>query len=458
MQVKIGLEIHEQLKTKEKLFCRCSADYRNAEPNVNICPICTAQPGAKPMGINKKALENVVKIALALNCKINKDFVVRRKHYFYPDLPNNYQRTTTPIGVNGKLGNVRIREVHLEEDPGRYDLKKGLVDYNRSGVPLIEIVTEPDMHSPEEAREFLKKLESVLSYLDVCREEEGTMRIDANISIEGGNRVEIKNINSFSGVYKALKYEIMRQKNLIKQGMAVKRETRHFDEDQGITISLREKETAEDYRYIPDPDLPPVEISEEFIKKVEATLPELPETRINRIVVQYGIERDVAEVLASEKELADIFESVAKVVDAKIAAYWLKNQFKKILNLKGLKAKDVKVKPEKIAEVLLLYKNGEVNEMVTKQLLQLIVENPSIEPKTYVKEKGLAKITDEDMLREVVRKVIAENKKAVKDYLAGESKAINYLAGKVMQATKGKAEPRIVMKLLQEELKALKID
>jgi len=456
MQVRIGLEIHEQLKTREKLFCRCSADYRNAEPNTNICPICTAQPGAKPMGINKRALESMVKIALALNCKINKYFLFRRKHYFYPDLPNNYQRTTTPIGTNGKLGDVKIKEVHLEEDPGRYDLKRGLVDYNRSGVPLIEIVTEPDMHSPEEAREFLKKLESVLSYLDVCREEEGTMRIDANISLGGGNRVEIKNINSFSGVYKALKYEIMRQRNLIKQSIEIKRETRHFDEDQGITISLREKETAEDYRYIPDPDLPPVEISEKFIKNIKATLPELPEARISRIVMQYGIERDVAEVLASDKELADIFEDVAKIVDAKIAAYWLKNQFKKILNLKDLRAKDVKAKPEKIAEVLLLYKNGDINEMVTKQLLQLIVENPNIDPKTYVKDKGLAKITDEDMLREAVKKIIIENKKAVEDYLAGERKAINYLAGKVMQATRGKAEPRIVMKLLQKELEALK--
>ncbi|MEM3372585.1 MAG: Asp-tRNA(Asn)/Glu-tRNA(Gln) amidotransferase subunit GatB, partial [Candidatus Anstonellales archaeon] len=285
-EVIIGLEIHLQLNTQSKLFCTCSTNYQK-DPNTNICEICTSQPGSKPMAINKKAIEYVIKLAKALNAQVITDrkIYIQRKHYFYPDLPSNYQRTSLPIAVNGMLDNIRIREIHLEEDPGRYDIRTGLVEYNRCGNPLIEIVTEPDFKSAEQTKRFLEKLAILLDYLEITRREEGSMRVDANISLKGSNRVEIKNINSFRGVITALNYEITRQNTLLKQNLKVERETRHFDEGQGITIGSRKKETVDDYRYIPDPDLVPIVISKEMLEKIQ--LPELPEQKIERLQKEY---------------------------------------------------------------------------------------------------------------------------------------------------------------------------
>ncbi|HIH64478.1 MAG TPA: Asp-tRNA(Asn)/Glu-tRNA(Gln) amidotransferase subunit GatB, partial [Methanothermobacter thermautotrophicus] len=261
--MKCGLEIHVQLDTRSKLFCRCPTDYQEAPPNTNICPVCLNQPGAKPYPPNRSALEGALKIALMLDCRINPEITYfMRKHYNYPDLPSGYQRTSIPVGLEGELNGVRIREVHIEEDPGQYKPDQGTVDFNRSGIPLIEIVTEPDMTSPEEARNFLRELIRVLEYSG-CARGEGTMRADVNISLEGGKRVEIKNINSIKGAYKALKFEMIRQKNLLKRGVEVKQETRAFLESQMITVSMRLKEEAEDYRYIPDPDLPPMKFTDE---------------------------------------------------------------------------------------------------------------------------------------------------------------------------------------------------
>ena len=266
-RVRIGLEVHVQLKTNTKLFCTCPTDYRDAEPNSNICPVCTAQPGSKPNGLNATALDAIVRIALFIGCRVIKGEEVRmlRKHYFYPDLPSNYQRTSLPVGVDGRFASIRIREVHLEEDPGRYELRDGQVDYNRSGIPLVEIVTEPDMSTPQEARDFLRALSLALSYLGVARDEPGSMRCDANVSVGEGTRVEVKNINSFKGVYRALDSEIRRHRRFQRFGKRVVRETRHWDEAKMITIPLRKKEGAADYRFIPDPDVPPLVIDNALV-------------------------------------------------------------------------------------------------------------------------------------------------------------------------------------------------
>ena len=279
-----GLEIHVQLETESKLFCDCPTNYQDAPANTNICPVCLNQPGAKPHPTNKKALENALMIALMLNCEIDQDVIYfMRKHYDYPDLPSGYQRTSIPIGINGELNGIRIREIHAEEDPGQYNPDRGFVNFNRSGIPLVEIVTEPDIKSPEEARNFLKELIRVLEYSGGARGE-GTMRADVNISINGGNRVEMKNINSIKGAYKALKFELVRQKNLMKRGVEVKQETRAYLESQMITVAMRLKEDADDYRFITDPDLPPMQISDETIQRISDTMPEAPHNKVKRFV------------------------------------------------------------------------------------------------------------------------------------------------------------------------------
>ncbi|MCC7557757.1 MAG: Asp-tRNA(Asn)/Glu-tRNA(Gln) amidotransferase subunit GatB, partial [Methanobacteriaceae archaeon] len=329
--MKCGLEIHVQLETDSKLFCTCHTNYQEASPNTNICFVCLNQPGAKPYPPNQKAMEGAIKIALMLGCKISDEVTYfMRKHYNYPDLSSGYQRTSVPIGYEGEMNGVRIREVHIEEDPGQYKPDMGVVDFNRSGIPLIEIVTEPDMNSPEAARTFLRELIRVLEYSGNARGE-GTMRADVNISLEGGKRVEIKNINSIKGAFKALKFEMVRQKNLINRGVTIKQETRAFLESQMITVSMRLKEEAEDYRYIPDPDLPPMIAQEEQIEDIKEKMPEPPHIKTQRFVEQYGIEEQHAKVLTSELELADAFEEVAKNVDPDFAALWMRDELKRVI-------------------------------------------------------------------------------------------------------------------------------
>ena len=356
VKVKIGFEIHVQLRTNTKLFCNCPSSFLDAEPNNNICAICTAQPGTKPMGLNKRALQNVIRTALMLDCTMNPAMVyIQRKHYFYPDLPNNYQRTSQPIAVKGKLGDVNIWEIHIEEDPGRYELRNGTVDYNRCGVPLAEIVTAPDMHSPEEAREFLNKIQMVLQYLGVAREEAGTTRIDANVSIEGGKRVEVKNINSFYGVYHALKFEIMRQANLRKQGIEVKMETRHYDDKQMITTSMREKETVADYRYMPDPDLPPLKIDPAWVSELKKTLPVPPWERAKQLKAKYKLKDELIDILVREKELVDLFETLSTKIDPALAADFVCGELKRVLNYNTMLYKDSKLSVDQIVELLNLF-------------------------------------------------------------------------------------------------------
>lgn len=450
MKVTIGFEIHEQLATKTKLFCNCSTDYRNAKPNTNICEICTGMPGAKPLPVNKEALEAAVEIALMLNCEIVEDEIYfQRKHYDYPDLPSGYQRTSMPIGKNGNLMGIDIWEVHLEEDPGKYDPGTGRVDYNRSGVPLIEIVTAPQLHSPEDARRFLRELTKVLQYTGRVREEGGTMRVDTNISLEGGARVEIKNINSVKGAYKALKFEITRQKNLMKQGRSVKRETRAFVEEQMITKAMRVKEEAEDYRYIPDPDLPPMRITKEMVERIRESLPEPPHIKEKRFVEEYGIKPDDAQVIASELELAEAFEEVARVIPAQQAASWIRDEVKRVLEYNSLSFKQSGITAQHLIELLSMINSGEITVKTAKKVMELLPEK-RLSPRKIVDELGLRRIEDESIVEKACREAIAENPKAVQDYKAGKKEALHFVVGKVMAKTRGRADPEKVLEMLKE--------
>ena len=456
MKITIGLEIHEQIATRTKLYCRSPTNYREAAPNTNVCEVCLGLPGAKPMPVNQEAVDAAVAIALMLNCEIVKEPIyILRKHYDYPDLPSGYQRTSMPIGKNGELAGVGIWEVHLEEDPGKYDPTTGRVDYNRSGVPLVEIVTAPDMHSPEEAREFLKELVKVLRYTRRVREEGGTMRMDTNISIEGGARVEIKNINSIRGAYRALKFEITRQKNLMKRGRVVKRETRAYLEAQMITRGMRTKEEAEDYRYIPDPDIPPLLITEEKIAEIKATLPEAPHLKQARFIKQYGIRKDDAWAITSEIEMADAFEEVCKEIDPKVAAPFFRHIIKKILNFENKTFSESGITVEDIITILKSMNSGEITatsgELVIRDILR--EQRPA---RVIIEEKGLKKITEEDVIERAVGEAIAQNPKAVEDYLSGKREALNFLVGHVMRRTRGRADPAKVLEMLRERVEGMK--
>lgn len=452
-KIKIGFEIHVQLKTDTKLFCNCPSSFLNAEANSNICPVCTAQPGTKPLGLNKKALENVIRTALMLGCTMSPGVVyIQRKHYFYPDLPNNYQRTSQPIATGGKLGDVNFYEIHIEEDPGRYELRNGTVDYNRCGVPLAEIVTAPDMHSPEEAREFLKRIQMVLQYLGIAREEAGTTRIDANISLQGGNRVEVKNINSFYGVYHALKFEIIRQASLLKQGTAVKMETRHYDDKQMITTSMREKETVADYRYMPDPDLPPLKIDPAWVEALRKTLPVPPWERAKRLKAEYKLKDELVEILVGEKELADLFEVVSKRMDPALSADFICGELKRVLNYNNLQYKDSKLSVDHIVELLDLFKKKEITDVVVHDIIEKLIVEPQ-SPRALVKKLGLERIGDDSQLDEFAERALMENPLAVVDFRNGKPEALNYLVGQVMRKTKGKADPKVIGELLKKKVR-----
>lgn len=453
MRTVIGFEIHEQLNTSTKLYCNCPTDYRDAEPNTNVCEVCTGMPGAKPFPVNQAAIDAVVEIALMLNCEIIREPIyIQRKHYDYPDLPSGYQRTSLPIGKNGELLGVGIWEVHLEEDPGKYDPTTGRVDYNRSGVPLVEIVTAPELHTPEEARNFLRELTKVMRYTGKVRTEGGTMRMDTNISIEGGARVEIKNINSIKGAYRALKFEITRQKNLMRRGKVIKRETRAFLEAQMITKTMRAKEEAEDYRYIPDPDLPPLLISDEKIESIRRIMQEPPHIKEERFVRQYGVKEDDAKIIASELELANAFEEVAREIDPKFAASWIRDELKRVLQYNKKTFAESGITTQQIVELLKMIKNNEITAKTGQRVIELLCERPR-SPREIVEELGLIKIGEIDVVKGAVSEAIRENMQAVNDYLSGKEEALNYIVGQVMKKTRGRADPKEVLKMIKEELK-----
>jgi len=449
--MKCGLEIHVQLKTDSKLFCDCPTNYKEAPPNTNICPVCLNQPGAKPFPTNEKALESALTIALMLNCNIDKNMIYfMRKHYDYPDLSSGYQKTSLPIGYEGELNGVRIREIHMEEDPGQFKPDFGIVDFNRSGIPLVEIVTEPDMFSPEEARTFLKELIRVLNYSKSARGE-GTMRADVNVSLEGGNRVEIKNVNSIKGAYKALKFEMIRQKNLIKRGVEVKQETRAFLESQMITVGMRTKEDADDYRQIPDPDLPPIKLQDEQLEEVASEMPEAPHHKVNRFMEQYGIDDETAKTLTSELELANAYEEVVKSIKPKFAAMWMRDELKRVLTYNKFSFSESEITAKDIIEFLNLLENKEITSKAGQRIIEQMPNNDK-SPKEIANELGLIGIVKDDEIVVAAKKSIDDNPEAVKDYKEGKNASLNFLMGQVMKMTRGKADPGKTVKVLKDLL------
>ena len=417
MKIKIGFEVHLQLKTDQKLFCTCPTNYKDAPPNTNVCPICTGMPGAKPLPPNKRAIEAAIEIGLMLGCEIltNRTIYIQRKHYDYPDLPSGYQRTSQPIAVNGNLAGVRIREVHLEEDPGQYDPVSGTVDFNRSGIPLVEIVTEPEITSPEQAREFLRLLTRALEYTGKVRPEAGgAMRADVNISLEGGGRVEVKNINSVHGAYRALKFEIIRQNEKRRRGEVVERETRAYLESQMITVPMRAKEFEEDYRYIPDPDISPLVIDEETVERIRREMPEAPHLRKERLIRQYGITEEMAETIVSERELADFFEAVAAMTDPLLAGGWMRTKVKKVLNYLGMRAGDLKVQPAQMAELLEMVRRGEITPEQGELVLRRMVVQPA-GPRDVLRELELTAPAPDEISSAIEETLAEEAPVAYKD-------------------------------------------
>jgi aspartyl-tRNA(Asn)/glutamyl-tRNA(Gln) amidotransferase subunit B len=460
--VMIGLEIHVQLnKLNTKIFCGCPLDYHDDEPNTHTCPVCLGLPGSLPV-INRKAVEYSIKVGLALGCYIEEHTQFYRKNYYYPDLPKGFQITQYDypiasrgyINIEGEDGEVRIRinRAHMEEDPGRLVHEGGsierskytLIDYNRSGVALLEIVTEPDIRSPKEARRFLDKLRNILEYLDVVDTTlEGSMRVDANISLSGGSRSEVKNISSHKGAERALLFEIVRQKNLLRRGGKVVQETRHFDEARGVTVSLRTKEEAHDYRYFPEADLVSLRVAD-WAPGIAKTLPELPDARRERFVSQYGITDDHAKSLTSEKKVADFYEQVAAEVDSKLAAVWIADVLKGELNYRDLGI-DAFASANMVKLVKLLA-GDQITEQSGVEVIRTILDEGGT-PDEVVAEKGLLKAGG-DLVTAAVEEAITENPQAVEDYRSGKQEAVNFLMGQVMKKTKGRADAKEVRKMI----------
>ncbi|WP_202319551.1 Asp-tRNA(Asn)/Glu-tRNA(Gln) amidotransferase subunit GatB [Archaeoglobus neptunius] len=467
--VVIGLEVHVQLnKLRTKLFCSCPLDYHHSPPNTHVCPVCLGMPGAMPV-INKEAVKAAIKVALALNSEVQHFTVFDRKNYFYPDLPRGFQISQydrplalggyVSIEIDGQEKKIQLKRVHMEEDPGKLSYKGSIttakysmIDYNRSGAPLLEIVTEPVMNSPKEARLFLNKLRMILEYLDVFDGDlEGSMRVDANISIRGGGRVEIKNISSFKGVERALSYEVMRQKNLMQRGRAVARETRHFDEARNITVTLRSKEEEQDYRYFPEPDLVPI-YTEEILKEVEGTLPEMPEEKRERLKAEYGIGDNYARVLILDVRMADYFENVAKHVNPKLAASWIVDVLRGELNYRGwsfVKCMEI-FPPSEFAKLIEYFDKDRITEKGVVEVIRTKLDSGG-EVDEIIAKKGLFAIPKEEIIR-FCKEAIEENPKAVQDYLNGKKQALNFLVGQVMKKTRGRADPGETAKMLEEML------
>ncbi len=453
MEVKIGFEIHQQLATDQKLFCDCPTNYQDVPPNTNICPICTGTPGAKPMPPNRRAIETAIEIALLLGCRVvtGEPIYILRKHYDYPDLPSGYQRTSMPIARDGKLAGVRIREIHIEEDPGQYNPAAGTVDFNRSGIPLVEFVTEPDMGSPEEARDFLRILTRTLEYTGKARPEAGgAMRTDVNISIGGGGRVEVKNINSVHGAYRALKFEIIRQNEKRRRGEVVERETRAYLESQMITVPMRAKEFEEDYRYIPDPDISPLVIDEETVERIRREMPEAPHLRKERLIRQYGITEEMAETIVSERELADFFEAVAAMTDPLLAGGWMRTKVKKVLNYLGMRAGDLKIQPAQMAELLEMVRRGEITPEQGELVLRRMVVRPA-GPRDVLRELELTAPAP-DEISSTIEETLAEEAEAVEDYRRGRVRTLDFLVGVVMRKLRGRADARKIRRMVEERL------
>jgi aspartyl-tRNA(Asn)/glutamyl-tRNA(Gln) amidotransferase subunit B len=462
-EVIIGLEVHVQLnRLRTKLFCRCSTDYHSSEPNTHTCPVCLGLPGALPV-LNRRAVEYAVKVALALSCRIEEETLFYRKNYYYPDLPKGFQisQYDYPLATHGSLlirgengeRQIRITRVHMEEDPGRLvhagtidRARYTMVDYNRCGMPLLEVVTEPDLRSPKEARALLDKLRSMLEYLEVFDGSlEGAMRVDANISLAGGDRAEVKNISSHKGVEKALSYEITRQRNMRRRNIAVLQETRHYDELRGVTVSIRSKEEAHDYRYFPEPDLVPFRIVD-WVSGIGASLPELPDAKRERFRAQYGVTDDHAKSLTSEIKLANFYEFVAARAPPKLAAVWIADVLKGELNYRDQGIE--RFRPEDMAEIVNMLAANIVTEDGGVEIIRTILDHGG-SPSEIARARGLGRV-EEDAVLKAVKEAVAESSAAVADYRGGSERALNYIVGLVMKKTRGRADPAEVHRLVRE--------
>ena len=473
MEPVIGLEVHVQLKTKSKLFCACPNEF-GSEPNRNTCPVCLGLPGSLPV-LNRAALKLSIKIGLALNCQVSERLKFDRKNYFYPDLPKAYQISQYDMPVNSGgylevetkngIRRIGITRAHLEEDAGKLlheGIKDGsLVDYNRGGVPLMEIVSEPDLATPEEAYDYLTALKAILQYLEVsdCDMEKGSLRCDANISVRPkgetklGTKVEIKNMNSFRAVQKALEYEIVRQTRAVTEGEKLVQETRLWNESKGETFSMRSKEHAHDYRYFPEPDLVPFTISRSEVEESRKTLPELPADRAKRLIKQYGIQEKQAFRLVQEKKLVEYYEDCVKEkVDPQFASNWILTELLGRLNEKGLSIDKSPVVAADTAGLIKLIENNTISGKIAKDVLPEML-NTGKSAAEIVKEKGLVQVTDTKLIEDIAEKVIQANPKSAADFRAGKKQSLGFLVGQIMKETQGKANPKIVNEILERKLK-----
>ena len=472
-EVIIGLEVHAELSTKTKIFCSCSTEF-DAEPNTQVCPVCMALPGALPV-LNEKVVEYAVKAGLATNCEIAKDSRNDRKNYFYPDLPKSYQisQADKPLcnhgyieieDDNGNAKKVRILRIHIEEDAGKLNHNEfgsgSLVDLNRSGVPLIEIVSEPDLRSEAEADRYLKKIKSILQYIDVsdCKMQEGSFRADVNVSVHKkgepfGTRTEMKGMSSFKSISRAIEYEKNRQINELEKGNTIIQETLRWDDLEGKTFPMRNKEDAQDYRYFPEPDLGIIQLSDEYVENIRKQLPEMPESRKNRYMNEIGLSEKDSNSITSSKYLSDLFEEAGKISgNYKAVCNWINSDIARILNEKELEPEEIPFTAEELAEMIKLIDKGTISSSIAKKVLDELFENPR-DPNKIIEEKGWIQISDETQIKEVVLKVLSENEQSVLDYKAGKDRALGYLVGQAMKQTKGKANPKMLNEMFIEELK-----
>ena len=473
-EIVIGLEVHAELSTKTKIFCSCPVEF-GAEPNTHTCPVCTAMPGALPV-LNEKVVEYAVKAGLATNCEISRNSKNDRKNYFYPDLPKSYQisQFDQPLCEkgyieieleNGEKKKIRLTRIHIEEDAGKLNHNEfgegSLVDLNRAGVPLIEIVSEPDIRSAKEAKEYLRKLKSILEYIEVsdCKMQEGSLRADVNISVrkkgakEFGIRHEMKNMNSFRSIVRAIEYEADNQIDTIEDGGVITQETLRWDDVSGKTFSMRDKEDAQDYRYFPDPDLVAIKLSEEYIEDIKNNLPELPESRRTRYISEFGLSEKDSDMLTNSKYLSNMFENAEKQCkNAKAVANWLLSDVSRILNEKELEPDQIPFTADNLAKMISLIDKGTISSAIAKKVLEELFENPK-DPEEIIKEKGWIQISDEGAIKEVVMKILEANPQSVADFKAGKDKALGFLVGQAMKETKGKANPQMLNKMFLEELK-----
>ncbi len=475
-EVVIGLEVHAELSTKTKIFCNCSTKFGGV-PNMQTCPICMAMPGTLPV-LNEKVVEYAVKAGLATNCSISQDCKNDRKNYFYPDLPKSYQisQFDKPLcnhgfieieDENGEKKKVRILRIHIEEDAGKlnhseFSREGTLVDLNRAGVPLIEIVSEPDMRGAKEADNYLKKLKSILEYIEVsdCKMQEGSFRADVNVSLHKkgeplGTRTEMKNMNSFKSITRAIEYEITRQAEILDNGGKIEQETLRWDDVSGKTFSMRDKEDAQDYRYFPEPDLARIMLSDEYIENVMKSLPELPESRKERYINEFKLSEKDAKMLTASKYLSNMFEEAEKICgNAKAVANWLLSDISRILNEEEMEPQDIPFTGKQLADLISLIEKGTISSAIGKKVIEEMFEEDAStrNPEEIIKAKGWIQISDESAIKEVVTAVLEANPQSIADYKAGKDRALGYLVGQAMKQTKGKANPQMLNKMFIEEL------